>query len=63
MCELLQIGITFSGFSANLHEEGSQQLCGNRGGRLYRDTSRSGDMMKQGRALRKREERYISMND
>ena len=53
MCELLQIGITFSGFSAKLHEEGSQQICGNRGGALYRDTSKRGDMM------RHREERHI----
>ncbi len=45
-CELLQIGITFSGFSANLHEESSQQICGNRGySRLYSDTKQNDDMM------------------
>ena len=48
MCELLQIGITFSGFYANLHEESSQQICGNREeGAPDRDT-RGTDVMRIG---------------
>ena len=46
MCELLQIGITFSGFYANLDEESSQQIGGNTetGGQILdRDTSGHGE--------------------